>query len=257
MADKQVQTLDRSLDILETLSKNKSALGVTEIGKKVGLSKSTVHRTLQTLVWRGYVEKDLDNDLYKLGLKIVELASTLLNDMDIRKIAGPVMEQAATTLEEAVHLVLLDNGEVVYIDTKTSSSKIINMYSRVGRRAPVHATAVGKAMLAFLPEETAIEIIKKRGLRKITETTITDADKLMEHLKKIRIDKIGHDDEENEVGIHCIATPILDYTGLVVGGVSVSGPASRMIEKGLEEMGAIIKKVGEEISTRMGYVGKR
>ncbi len=252
MTENRVQTLDRSLDILEELAKSKSPLGVTEIGKRVGLSKSTVHRILQTLCWRGYIEKNEEH--YCLGLKIVELGSTLLNDLDIRKIAGPILEQAATTLEEAVHLVLYDSGEVVYIDTKGSSQKIINMYSKVGRRAPIHATAVGKAMLSFLPENKLEEIISKKGLYKITEKTITNKEEFLRHLGQVRKEKVAYDDEENEVGIYCIGTPVFDYSGNIIGGVSVSGPATRIKEKGLKETAAIVKKIGEEVSTRMGFL---
>ncbi len=244
--------MDRSLDILEELSRSNTALGVTAIAKRLSLGKSTVHRTLQTLCWRGYVAREGEN--YCLGLKVVELASFLLNDLDIRKLAEPVLLNTAAILGEAAHLVLLDEGEVIYIDTKASSQKIINMYSKVGRRAPVHATAVGKAMLAFLPEDEARGIFNRRGLPRLTSTTITNQEELMRQLEEIRKTKIAHDHEENELGIYCVGTPIFNYTGKLAGGVSVSGPANRMQEKGLEYLASIVKKTGEELSTRLGYV---
>ncbi len=255
MPENRVQTLDRSLDILEELSRNNKALGVTEIGKKLGLGKSTVHRTLQTLCWRGYLTRENGN--YRLGLKIIELASVMLGDLDIRKLAEPILQNVATILDETAHLVLLDEGQVIYIDTKGSSQKIINMYSKVGRRAPVHATAVGKAMLAFLPENEAKAILINKGIPKLTETTITNLDELMGQLKEIHQVKIAHDVEENEFGIYCIGTPIFDYSGNVAGGVSVSGPTSRMKEKGLDYLATIVKKAGEELSTEMGFVKSR
>ena len=252
MPDKRVQTLDRSLDILEELSKSSTALGVTAIARRLSLGKSTVHRTLQTLCWRGYVVRDGEH--YRLGLKIVELASTLLNDLDIRRLAEPILLETAATLGEAAHLVLLDEGEAVYIDTKGSSQKILNMYSKVGRRAPVHATAVGKAMLAFLPEADARAILVRKGLPKLTSTTITNLEELMGQLEEIRTTKIAHDVEENELGIYCVGTPVFNYTGKLAGGVSVSGPANRMKEKGLEYLASVVKKTGEELSARLGYV---
>jgi len=252
MSENRVKTLERSLDILEELSKNNTSLGVTEIGKRLGLGKSTVHRILQTLLWRGYLTRENEN--YRMGLKVLELANTLLNELDIRKMAEPLLQKTATMLGEAAHLVLLDEGEVVYIDTKGSSQKTINMSSKVGCRAPVHVTAVGKAMLAFLPEEEAKAILTTKGMPKRTDTSITDPEKLMAQLQEVRLTKIAHDIEENEVGIYCIGTPVLDYASKVVGGVSVSGPSKRMKEKDLEYLSSVVKKTGEELSSKMGFV---
>jgi DNA-binding IclR family transcriptional regulator len=195
-----------------------------------------------------------DGQNYRLGLKVVELASVLLNDLDIRRLAEPILLNTAAILGEAAHLVLLDEGEVIYIDTKGSSQKIINMYSKVGCRAPLQATAAGKAMLAFLPEEEARAILVRKGLPRLTSTTITNLKELMGQLKEIRQTKIAHDFEENELGIYCIGTPVFNFTGKLAGGVSVSGPANRMKEKGLEYLASIVKKTGEDLSARLGYV---
>lgn len=189
-----------------------------------------------------------EGENYRLGLKVVELASVLLNDLDIRKLAEPILLSTAAILGEAAHLVLLDEGEAIYIDTKASSQKIINIYSKVGRRAPVHATAVGKAMLAFLPEEEARAILFRKGLPRLTSTTITNLEELMAQLKEIRKTKIAHDVEENELGIYCVGTPVFNYSGKLAGGISVSGPANRMKEKDLEYLASIVKKTGEELS---------
>ncbi len=178
----------------------------------------------------------------------------MLNDLDIRKLAEPILLSTAAILGEAAHLVLLDEGEAIYIDTKASSQKIINIYSKVGRRAPVHATAVGKAMLAFLPEEEARAILFRKGLPRLTSTTITNLEELMAQLKEIRKTKIAHDVEENELGIYCVGTPVFNYSGKLAGGISVSGPANRMKEKDLEYLASIVKKTGEELSARLGYV---
>ncbi|MHB1653496.1 MAG: IclR family transcriptional regulator [Desulfitobacteriaceae bacterium] len=252
MAEKNVQTLERSLDVLEVLAQADEALGVTEIGNRVGLHKSTVHRILQTLAYRGYVEKEKDRDRYHLGIKIVELGIKFFDDLQIRKVAEPFLAQLAKTFDEVVHLVLSDEGEIVYLD-KMEGSQVISMRSRVGRRAPMHCTAVGKAILASLSEPEVRHILGTKGMPKLTQKTITTVDELLTEFSEIRRTKVAKDDEENELGIICLGTPVLDYSGKAIGGVSVSGPANRMEEKGLEQISLELRKVGEEISARLGF----
>ena len=252
MAERYVQTLERSLDILEVLAQSEESLGVTVIGNKVSLHKSTVHRILQTLCYRGYVQREKDSERYHLGIKIVELGIKFFNDLEIRKVAAPYLGKLAKSFDEVVHLVLADDGEVVYID-KRESSQVISLHSKVGRRAPMHCTAVGKAMLSALSEEEVRRILKVKGMPGFTDRTITDPAKLIEQLKEIRATGIAIESEENEVGILCVSTPIYDYSGSVIGAISVSGPANRLREKGIERIGDEIKKAGIEISSQLGY----
>lgn len=252
MAEKYVQTLERSLDILEVLAHAEEPLGVTEIGNRISLHKSTVHRILQTLCHRGYVEKERENERYHLGIKIVELGIRFLNDLEIRKVASPYLADLAKSLDEVVNLVLPDDGEVVYID-KTESSHVVSMQSKVGRRAPMHCTAVGKAILSTLPENEVLHILDVKGMPRHTTTTITDPKKLLENLREIRESKIAVEEEENEIGIICLGTPVFDYSGRVIGAVSVSGPASRMQEKGIDRIGEALKNAGEQISANLGF----
>lgn len=252
MTERYVQTLERALDILEVLARSDESLGVTEIGNRIGLHKSTVHRILQTLCYRGYVEKEKERDRYHLGIKIVELGITFFNDLEIRKIAASFLVLLAKSLDEVVHLVLPDDGEVVYIDRR-ESSQVISMHSKVGRRAPMHCTAVGKAILSTLPEEEVRHILKVKGMPGFTPKTITDPEVLIQQLKDIRKTGIAMEAEENEVGILCVGTPIFDYSGRAVGAISVSGPPNRLREKGLARIGEDIKRAGQEMSAKLGY----
>lgn len=251
MAEKNVQTLERSLDILEALAQANEPLGVTEIGNRISLHKSTVHRILQTLCYRGYVEKERESERYRIGVKIVELGMRFLNNLEIRKVAAPYLAELAKALDEVVNLVLPDDGEVVYID-KTESSHVVSMQSKVGRRAPMHCTAVGKAILATLPEYEVLHILKTKGMVKNTPNTITDPEVLLENLKEVRKNQIAVEIEENEVGIICLGTPVFDYSGLAIGAISVSGPASRIQEKGIVRIGEELKGIGQRISTKLG-----
>ncbi|TGE31519.1 IclR family transcriptional regulator [Desulfosporosinus sp. Sb-LF] len=252
MAEKNVQTLERSLDVLEVLAQAEEPLGVTEIGNRICLHKSTVHRILQTLCYRGYVEKDRENERYQLGIKIVELGIRFFNDLEIRKVAAPVLNDLAKLLNEVVHLVLPDDGEIVYID-KAESSHVVSMHSKVGRRAPMHCTAVGKALLSTLPEEEVRHILETKGMTRYTPHTIVDPDALLMELGTIKESKISVETEENEIGIICLGTPVFDYSGRAIGAISVSGPASRIEEKGIERIGQEMKKSGEEISGKLGF----
>ncbi|NLI93424.1 MAG: IclR family transcriptional regulator [Peptococcaceae bacterium] len=252
MTERYVQTLERALDILEVLARSEESLGVTEIGNRIGLHKSTVHRILQTLCYRGYVEKEKDRERYRLGIKIIELGIRFFNDLEIRKVAANFLGPLAKSFDEVVHLVLLDDGEVVYID-KRESSQLVSLHSKVGRRAPMHCTAVGKAILSTLPEEEVRHILKTKGMPGFTHKTITDPDRLIEQLREIR--RLGYalEAEENEVGILCLGTPIFDYSGRAIGAISVSGPINRMKEKGTERIGEEIKHAGLEMSAKLGY----
>ena len=252
MAEKFVQTLDRSLDVLEVLAQAEEALGVTEIGNRISLHKSTVHRILHTLCHRGYVERVRDNERYQLGIKIVELGIRFFNDLEIRKVASPILNDLAKLLDEVVHLVLPNEGEVVYID-KAESSHVVSMHSKVGRRAPMHCTAVGKALLSTLPEEEVRHILETKGMNRYTPNTIVEPDALMVYLREIKVSKISVETEENEIGIICLGTPVFDYSGRAIGAISVSGPAARIKEKGIDRIGQAMKKSGEEISAHMGF----
>lgn len=252
MTERYVQTLERALDILEVLSRSEESLGVTEIGNRIGLHKSTVHRILQTLCYRGYVEKEKERERYRLGIKIVELGITFFNDLEIRKVAAAFLVLLAKSFDEVVHLVLPDDGEVVYIDRR-ESSQVISMHSKVGRRAPMHCTAVGKAILSTLSEEEVRHILKVKGMAQFTPQTITDPDVMVEQLRQISKTGIAIEAEENEVGILCLGTPIFDYSGRAIGAISVSGPANRIKEKGIQRIGEEIKKAGQEMSAKLGY----
>ncbi|MGI6451731.1 MAG: IclR family transcriptional regulator [Desulfitobacteriia bacterium] len=252
MTERYVQTLERSLDILEVLAKSEEPIGVTEIGNRIGLHKSTVHRILRTLCYRGYVEKEKERERYRLGIKIVELGVRFFNDLEIRKVAANFLADLAKSFDEVVHLVLPDDGEVVYID-KRESSQLVGLHSKVGRRAPMHCTAVGKSILSTMPEEEVRAILKTKGMPGFTHKTITDPDLLLEQLEEVKKKGYAMEAEENEIGILCLGTPIFDYSGRAIAAISVSGPVNRMKEKGTERIGEEIKKAGQEISAKFGY----
>ncbi|AEE90555.1 Pectin degradation repressor protein KdgR [Tepidanaerobacter acetatoxydans Re1] len=249
--DNTVQSVERAIKILEELAAEKEGLGVTELSQRVNLHKSTVHRMLTTLLNLGYVEQNALSEKYRLGMKILFLGGSILERMDIRHEAHDLLEELSGKVNEAVHLVIPDGFKAVYID-KLDSNKTIRMCSQIGRIAPLHASAVGKAILAFSSPRFVNEVIEQ-GLARYTANTITEPRELMRHLEIIKERGFAIDDEENEKGIRCIAAPIFDYTGKVIGAISVSGPTVTVTKKQVEKISEDVMECARKISQRMGW----
>lgn len=249
--DNTVQSVERAIKILEELAGEKDGLGVTEISRRVGLHKSTVYRMLSTLLNLGYIEQNTVTEKYRLGMKILYLAGEILGRMDIRHEARDLLKELSKKVNEAVHLVVPDGFSAVYID-KLEGNKTIRMYSQIGRRAPLHASAVGKVILAFSDEQFLKEVVKQ-NLEGYTSKTITDRHELMNHLKMVKERGFAIDDEENEEGIRCVGAPIFDYTGKVIGAISVSGPTVTVVPEKIGEIGEYVIESAEKISQRMGW----
>jgi DNA-binding IclR family transcriptional regulator len=246
-----VQSVDRALMILELLQENGGGLGITELANRMDLAKSTVHRLLTSLKNKGYVRQDTLTEKYQLGLKLIELGSAVTQSLEIRKTAAPIMNKLVEETGETAHLVVLEDGEVVYIE-KIESPCTIRMYSLIGKRAPVHCTAVGKALIAHLPEEQVHEIIQRKGLKRFTENTIVSREVLMAQLRQIRANGYSRDDEEHEAGIQCIAAPVFDHSGKAAAAVSISGPKMRMTEEKIASCIDNVMSCAREISKRLG-----
>lgn len=246
-----VQSVKRAMLILEKLAAEKEGLGVTELANRVDLHKSTVHRMLSTLLNLGYVEQSTSSEKYRLGMKLLFLGGAILERMDIRHEAHDLLKELSEKINEAVHLVVPDGYRAIYID-KLDSNKTIRMHSQIGRIAPLHASAVGKAILAF-SEERFIKQVIERGLKKLSANTITEPKQLMQHLKMIRECGFSVDDEENEEGIRCVGAPIFDYTGKVIGAISVSGPTVTVTQERVKHIAESVVDCAKKISHRMGW----
>lgn len=248
-----VQSVDRALIILSILQQSEEPLGVTEIGAQIGIHKSSVYRTLTTLARRGYVQQDPRTERYALGLKLVELGTTVLERLELRELARPHLKQLMEASREVAHLVVLQDGKAVYIE-KVEYPGPVKMASRIGAGNPLHCTAVGKAILAFLPEEGVTAIIS-RGLKQRTPSTITDPAKLRAELEHVRKCGYACDLEENEPGIRCVAAPVFDHTGQVMAACSVSGLAMTMTESKINDCSKLVLQASQKISTALGYQG--
>lgn len=249
------KSIDRALQVLELFNLEKFEWGVTEISTALNMYKSSVHNVLTTLVQRGFLMKDSETDKYRLSIKFFELGSVVIKNMDLRKIAHPYIERLSKKFNETVHLGVLDNGRVISIEQE-KSSKSLNARIEIGKGAPLHCTAVGKAIMAYLPESEISLIIEEKGLEKFTENTITTKGGLKSEFKRIREQGYAVDNMEHEEGVRCIASPIWDYSGSVIASISVSGPAFRINENNISDISKKIKEYCSYISKEMGHIPK-
>ncbi|WP_046175257.1 IclR family transcriptional regulator [Domibacillus indicus] len=247
-----VKSVARALDIIEIVSLSRSGLGVTEIANQMDINKSSVFRTLATLEQYGYIEQNEETGRYRIGYAFLNISSKLLDSLDVRAEAQRVLRQLETETNEVVHLVVYDRGEVVYIE-KLDGYEALRMHSKVGKRAPVHCTSVGKAILAHLPSSEVIEILNRKGLPAHTEHTITTKEEFLKELADVKKKGYALDLEENEAGIRCIAAPVFDHTGAVAAAVSISGPTLRMTDERLIPLRQRMIQAGREISKRLGW----
>lgn len=250
-----VQALERALDVLEALAAQRQPARLADLSRELGLHKSTVHRLLATLGKRRYVERDADTGRYRLGLKVFELGSWFFNRMELRQEARPLLQELVDQTLETAHLGILDEGQVVYIE-KVESPQTVRMYSELGKRAPAHCTAMGKVLLAHLPEPELDRIIATRGLTRYTSNTIVDAEQLKDHLRRVAGQGYAIDDTEHEEAIRCVAAPVRNYRGEVVAALSVSGPAVRLSRERIGEVARLVRATALRISRRLGYNGE-
>jgi IclR family transcriptional regulator, KDG regulon repressor len=251
MNDKLNSGIDKMLSILELVSQSTKGLSLAEIVKEIGIPKTTTHRILEILTKRDYVEWNAEREKYYVGIKALEIGITALIGLDIVDVSIPYLQELSADVGETSFLAVYNNGDVVYL-YKAEGTSSIQTTARLGSRRPAYCTALGKAFLAHLPIEEADRVFEKK-LAKFTEKTITDRVKLYEEFAKVRANGYAVDDEGIEYGLFCVAVPVYNYTGNVIGAISVSGPTKRLNENWnhiIEELA----NAGRMISKRLGYV---
>ena len=246
-----IKVFNKLLSILEILLQQNSPTNMTEISEKLGLYPSTIHRILDTLKHWGYVEQEADTQRYQLGPKLLELGLAKLNQMDLVREATPYLKDLINQCNETVHLGILREGEVFYL-AKEESSQTIRMCSYVGKRAPLHCTALGKVLLADIPEEERKKILEDKELPRLTDKTITDKKELEKELKVVKKQGFALDRGENEKDVRCIAAPIRNHQGKVIAAISISSPAYRTDLNKQNYLKKALIQVSNEISKRLG-----
>ena len=249
-----IQSAERIFEILEYLAEH-GVCSLTEIGTALSLSKSTTHRLLHSLCMMGYVTKDSFSGRYTLTFKILEIAGHVLDRIDVLAVAHRYIDRLMKQVHETVHFVQREGNHIVYVDKVESDASSIRMVSRIGLRMPMYCTGVGKAMLAQMTEREVREIWESTAIEKCTENTITDLDVLLRELAEIRLRGYAIDNEENEIGVRCIAACVQDYTGRADAAFSISAPAARMPDERLREFSDYVLQTRRDISRELGYRG--
>lgn len=257
MAQNFIQSIERAFEIIELLAVEPKGLSVTQLSQKLSLHKTTVHRILQTLLSRGYVQKDPQTLRYKLGVKFVEISSLYLNNIELRTEAHPFLRELVAMLNVTVHLAILDGSDVVYID-KIEQVNSIRLYSSIGKRVPAYCTALGKVMLSKFSDEEVEKMLSTISLQPYTQNTITNVKKLIDEIRFVRNRGFAVDNEELQEGVRCIAAPIYDYRGEMIAAISISAPTSVLPPHRDDEIAQKVIETAKKISHRLGYVeGKK
>ncbi|WP_433364747.1 IclR family transcriptional regulator [Streptosporangium sp. CA-115845] len=249
----QSASLRRALAVLAHVRDHAGAghgLSLTRLAEALGMSKSTVLRLATPLIEARLLERDRRSGAYRLGNGALHLGQAYLATLDLRTVAAEESHRLMTEARETVHLVVYDPPDVVYID-KVENETNVRMASRIGSRAPVYRTAVGKAILAWQPEE-AVEEIVAAGLPHVTRHTITDAARLRTELSRIRQRGYSVDDRENEPEVRCVAAPIFNHNDVAISAISISGLTSRITATRVRELGPLVAETALRISRKLG-----
>ncbi|MDD4600229.1 MAG: IclR family transcriptional regulator [Negativicutes bacterium] len=246
-----VQSIERAIQILNCFNGSNQELTLNAIASELNLNKSTVHGILNTLKHYDMVEQDEERGKYRLGMHLLVLGNRLLDRLEIRTVASPVIQELSEQVGETVHLVILRGTDVVYID-KCTSSKSFQVFTAVGMSYPAYVTGVGKVLLADKSDDELCEIIPP-VLNKVTEYSIGSREELLVKLAQVRKQGYAFDKDENEIGLSCVAAPIFDYSGKAVAAMSIAGPSARLDDKRMQELIGAVQNAAAEISRRLGY----
>jgi DNA-binding IclR family transcriptional regulator len=249
-----VLSIRRTARLLETIGELGEA-GISDLARRLGWTKSTVHRLAATLEELGYLEQDETTGRYRLGLKLFELGSLVLRQRELRREAAPVMELLMQQTQETVHMAVLDErtGEIVYVH-KVEPLQAIRLYTEIGAHHPAYCAATGKVLLAFLPEDRLERLLERLSFQAYTPRTITDPLALRTHLADIRARGYAIDDAEYKPDVRGVAAPVRDHRGQVIAAVNAGGPASRLTLERAHALAPLVQAAAQEISRRLGYL---
>ncbi|MCR5323240.1 MAG: IclR family transcriptional regulator [Lachnospiraceae bacterium] len=249
-----IQSADRIFSILEALA-DRGSMRIIDLSELLGLHKSTVHRQLASLVSMGYVIHNEQSGEYSLTFKLVELSGKILKNMDILNLVRPYAEKLSEKCDETVHFVKRSGEVVLYLDKVEAQSvkmRSVRLSSQIGLSRPMYCSGVGKAIMAQLSDQEVTEIWNNSTIEKKTEKTITDLKTLKKELKETLKRGYALDNEENELGIRCIAVPVYDYRNQPIYAMSISTLVGRMPDDRLEELAKLLKETVANISRVLG-----
>jgi DNA-binding IclR family transcriptional regulator len=248
----KLSSLEKALLLLDVVAKSRSA-GLRALAAELGFPPSTVHRLLADLTASRYLTQDPETKKYRLSLKFLEFGAAVREDLNIISAARPHMAALMEATSETVNLAFFDGAGIVYVDQVTNSNSLLRVFTRVGTRAPLYCTGVGKACLAGLPRESVTQYWRVEEKKRYSEKTIMDEPSLERELQAVRQLGYAVDNEEMESGVRCVASAIRQYGRGIVAAVSISGPSSRLTTARIPIMGEMVRQSARLISADLGY----
>jgi len=250
-----LSTVRNAARLLKVFRSREADLGVSELARRLGLGKSTVHRMLTTLVAEGLIEQNPRTGGYRLGIVMFELGEAVRVHMDLHAAAGQVLGELRAQTGESSQVGVLDGHEVVYVD-RLESAHSLRLFTETGRRVPVHCTSSGKVLLAYLPEARRQALLRAAApLTPLTQHTITDPSHLAAELDRVRRRGWAEAVNEREIGVASIAAPLRDVSGEVVAAISIGVPLARCSVMALRRLAPVIMEAAEAASRRLGWPG--
>jgi IclR family KDG regulon transcriptional repressor len=253
MPTKEIKSVRNCFRILSLFSKDNPDLDADGISQAIDIPRSSVYRYLNTLIQESILEYDSTTKKYELGLKIFELGGTAYHQLELRKIALPLMKELAKRTRETVYLATLDKDRAMCVE-RIESDLPIRLSINQGESFPLHASATARILMAYLPDEEQNRIIKK-GLKKFTKYTITDSQRLRKNLREIKKRGFAFSNQELDLGAKAVSAPIFDFFGRAIAGLSIAGPVHRFDGKKVVEYKDLVVHYCRRISSKLGYTG--
>jgi DNA-binding IclR family transcriptional regulator len=247
-----IQSLQRGFRILEVVTRSEKGVAVAEIARETGLHVSTTFHLLRTLVALGYVSQDDGSRKYRLGPKVLQLGAAAWSENHLAETAAPLLAELARRTGETSHLAVRHRDEIITI-SKVDGSSPVQLTERVGYPRPAHCTAIGKVLLAWLPDAERTAFLAQARLEARTPRTITSIPLLEQELVKVRAQGYAFDDEEFTQGIRCLASPVRNFTGRVAAALGISAPVWRLSLDRVAELTSVVMAIGATLSRQLGY----
>ncbi|HTO67335.1 MAG TPA: IclR family transcriptional regulator [Bradyrhizobium sp.] len=246
-----VQSLGRAFAILEEVARHRDGIGLAELSKLVGLHNSTTFHLARTLASLGYLRQDKESKRYRIGRPLFALAASALDEIEMVHVATPVLEDLSRETGESGHFGVR-MGDAVVVIARTSGPGAFQLTERVGVVRPVHCTALGKIILAALRPDQLKRMLERIELKPSTDNSITDAAALLKEIEEIRRTGIAFDDGEFNAEVRCIAVPVMDFTGQIIGALGISGPVWRLSNQALQGHARLVRTAANRLSTELG-----
>lgn len=255
MANSRLSSVTTAVRLLKAFSADDSELGISELAKRLGVAKSTVHRLASTLLAEGLLEQNPDTDRYRLGIALFALGALVRRRMDIAAEAKTYLTELRFATEENVRLAVLDGTQIVFVHDFESPHPV-RLRSSTGLSAPAFCTAEGRALLAAQPERL-LDNVLAGDLTPRTPKTTTDPRKVRAKIAEVRRAGYAIDDEESEIGMRCIAAPVRSADGHVVAAVGLAAPRARLRKRSFPSIAARVTATADQLSSRLGYIPSR